>query len=73
MTVKRFELKSIHFHKLDIVIYDNLKEEELHLSIFEVEHLLNEVAQQEYDLKRLGDEIKSKLDKMMEMKKELKE
>ena len=71
MTDKRFELKSIHFHKLDIVIYDNLKEEELHLSIFEVEHLLNEVSQQEYDLKRLGDEIKSKLDEIM--KKELEE
>lgn len=66
MTAKRFELKSIHFHKLSIVIYDNLKEEELYLSIFEVEHLLNEVSQQEYDLKRLGDEIKDKLDEIIE-------
>lgn len=71
MTMKRFELKSIHFHKLNIVIYDNLKKEELHLSIFEVEHLLNEVSQQEYDLKRLGDEIKDKLDEIIE--KELEE
>ena len=71
MTMKRFELKSIHFHKLNIVIYDNLKKEELHLSIFEIEHLLNEVSQQEYDLKRLGDEIKNKLDEIIE--KELEE
>ena len=66
MTEKRFELKSIHFHKLNIVIYDNLKEVELHLSIYELVNLLNQVSQQEYDLKRLGDEIKSKLDKIME-------
>lgn len=71
MTEKRFELKSIYFNKLDIVIYDNLKEEELHLSIYELVSLLNEVSQQEYDLKRLGDEIKSKLDEIME--KELEE
>ena len=68
---KRFELKSIYFNKLDIVIYDYLKEEELHLSIYELVHLLNEVSQQEYDLKRLGDEIKSKLNEIME--KELEE
>ena len=66
MTAKRFELKSIHFHKLNIVIYDNLKEVELHLSIYELVILLNQVSQHEYDLKRLGDEIKSKLDKIME-------
>ena len=66
MTEKRFELKSIHFHKLNIVIYDNLKEVELHLSIYELVILLNQVSQQEYDLNRLGDEIKSKLDKIME-------
>ena len=45
MTEKRFELKSIHFHKLNIVIYDNLKEVELHLSIYELVNLLNQVSQ----------------------------
>ena len=63
---KRFELKSIHFHKLYIIVYDNLKEEELHLSIFELVELLNKVSQKEYDLKKIGDEIKRKLDEILE-------
>ena len=54
---------------IDIVIYDNLKEEELLLSIYELVNLLNEVSRQEYNLKRLGDEIKNKLDEII--KKEL--
>ena len=71
MAEERFELKSWHYNKLQAVIYDNQNEETLKLSLYEIIELLNKVSQQEYDLKRLGDEIKSKLDEIME--KELEE
>ena len=66
MTKKRFELKSFHFTNLNGVIYDNLKKEELHLSIYEIVNLLNEVAQTEYDLKQLRDEFFSRFDRVIE-------
>jgi hypothetical protein len=65
MTEKRFELKSVHFKKLDIVIYDRLNEKELHLSIFEVVDLLNDVSQTEFDLHRLREYAIQKLDEMI--------
>lgn len=68
MTEKRFELKSFHFTNLNGVIYDNLKKEELHLSIYEMINLLNEVAQTEYDLKQLRDEFFSRFDRIIGLK-----
>ena len=63
---KRFELKSWSYHQLQAVIYDNQNEETLKLSLYGIIELLNKVSQSEYDLKRLGNEIKSKLDEIME-------
>ena len=68
MPEKRFELRSIHFKKLEIVVYDELKEEVLHLSIYELINLLNEFAQSEYDFEKLGNELKDKIDELMELK-----
>lgn len=61
---KRFELKSFHYHDLKGVIYDNLKEEELHLSLYEIVNLLNEVSQADYDLQKIGKEISDKIDEL---------
>ena len=66
MTEKRFELRSYHFHKLEANIYDNLKKEELHLSIYQIVELLNEISQSDYDLQKLKDEICQKLDEVIE-------
>ena len=55
MTEKRFELKSIHFKELYVVIYDNFEQRVLELSIYELVDMLNEVAQSEYDLKKIED------------------
>ena len=68
MTEKRFELKSFHFTNLNAVIYDNLKKEELDLSIYEMINLLNEVSQTEYDLKQLRDEFFSRFDRIIGLK-----
>lgn len=56
MREKRFDLKSIHFKKFTVIIYDNLAEKELHLSIYEVIELLNRVSQSEYDLRKIKKE-----------------
>ena len=64
---KRFELLSWHYHKLEAVVYDNLKREELYLSIYDLVDLLNNVSQQDYDLRKLGKEITDKLDEMSGM------
>lgn len=68
MSKKRFELQSWHFNENKGRIYDNLKHKELVLSIYELISLLNEVAQSEYDFEKLGNEIKDKIDKLMELK-----
>ena len=64
MTEKRFDLKSIHFTKFTVIIYDNLTEKELNLSMFEVVDLLNEVSQSGYNLVQLKEDIIKKLDKI---------
>ena len=64
MTKKRFTLHSIHFKELTVDIFDNLEAKHLHLSIYELVELLNEVSQSEYDLKRVGNEIQNKLDEL---------
>ena len=66
MSEKRFDLKSIHFKKFTVIIYDNLTEKELNLSMFEVVDLLNEVASSEYDLKQLRDDINKKIDEVVQ-------
>ena len=54
MTEKRFELLSYHFNDLQAAeIKDNLTNETLHLSIYGLVDLLNEVSQQDYDLRKL--------------------
>jgi len=70
---KRFELKSFHYHDLKGVIYDNLKEEELHLSLYEIVNLLNEVSQDDYDLQKIGKEISNKIDEIWKSKKTVQE
>lgn len=62
MTEKRFELKSWSYNSLNAKIYDNLKKEELHLSLYEIVNLLNEVSQSEYNLVQLKEDIFKKLD-----------
>ena len=69
MTKKRFELQSWHFKENKGRIYDNLENKELVLSIYELITLLNEVSQSEYDLIKLGNEIKLKIDELGEIKK----
>lgn len=61
---KRFELKSWNYNYLNGKVYDNLKKEELHLSLYEIVDLLNEVSQSEYDLIQLKEDIIKKLDKI---------
>lgn len=58
---KRFELKSWNYNKLQAVIWDNLNEEKLVLSLYEIIELLNKVSQPEYDTIRVGREIMDKL------------
>jgi len=64
MTEKRFELKSWSYNHLNAKIYDNLKKEELNLSLYEIVDLLNEVSQAEYTLHNLKEDIIQKLDKI---------
>lgn len=63
---RRFILKSIHFNDLLIVVYDNLKEKELHLTIYELVGLLNKVAQKEYDVQIFRKEMNELLDKLID-------
>ena len=58
---KRFELKSWNYPKLQGVIWDNLNDEKLVLSLYEIIELLNKVSQPEYDTIRVGREIMDKL------------
>lgn len=64
MSEKRFVLKSWNYNHLNGKIYDNLKKEELQLSLFELVNLLNEVSQSEYTLYNLKEDIIQKLDKI---------
>lgn len=64
MTEKRFELKSWSYNHLNAKIYDNLKKEELHLSLYEIVDLINEVSQSEYTLHNLKEDIIQKLDEI---------
>lgn len=63
-TNKRFVLKSWNYNKLQGVIWDNLNDEELVLSLFGIIELLNEVSQPEYTLRNLKEDIIQKLDKI---------
>ena len=65
MTEKRFELWSFNFHNLNAIVYDNLEKKQLHLTIYELVKLLNEVSQSEYDLLKLRDDICTKIDKVI--------
>ena len=62
----RFELKSYNFKDLRIILYDHLNKEELNLTLYELIELLNKETQQEYDFRKLGDEINIKLKNLME-------
>ena len=64
MTEKRFELKSWSYNHLNATIYDNLKKEELYLSLYEIVDLINEVSQSEYTLHNLKEDIIQKLDEI---------
>ncbi len=64
MTEKRFELKSWSYNHLNATIYDNLKKEELHLSLYEIVDLINEVSQSEYTIHNLKEDIIQKLDEI---------
>lgn len=63
-TNKRFVLKSWNYNKLQGVIWDNLNDEELVLSLHGIIELLNEVSQPEYTLHNLKEDIIQKLDKI---------
>lgn len=65
MTENRFELRSVHFYKLEVVIYDKLEDKELNLSIYDLIVLLNDIAQSEYDLKMLKEDIIRKIDEVI--------
>jgi hypothetical protein len=59
---KRFELKTWSYNHLNGKLYDNLKKEELQLSLYELVDLINEVSQAEYTLHNLKEDIIQKLD-----------
>ena len=61
---KRFELKSWSYNDLNAKIYDNLKKEELNLSLYGIVDLINEVSQAEYTLHNLKEDIIQKLDEI---------
>lgn len=63
---KRFELTQYNFQDLNAVIYDNLEDKEIHLSIFALVNLLNTFAQKEYDLLRLRKGIDEIFDKLID-------
>ena len=65
MSGKRFELWSWDFSDMCGVLYDKSEKKELHLSLYKLVDLLNDVSQQEFDLKQFKDEIVSKLDEMV--------
>lgn len=65
MIEERFELRSAHFYNLEVTIYDKLEDKELDLSIYDLIVLLNEMAQSEYDLKQLRDDINKKIDEVI--------
>lgn len=65
MKTERFELRAYHFHKLTIELYDNLKDEELYLSIYELINLLNDVTRKEYDLMKAKKELTEILEHIM--------
>ena len=65
MTENRFELRSAHFYKLEVVVYEKLEDKELDLSIYDLIILLNDIAQSEYDLKQLRDDINKKIDEVI--------
>ena len=57
---KRFRLRQVNFQDLEIVIYDNLEDKQMRLSIYELVNLLNDFTQEEYDffcLKKNIDEL----------------
>lgn len=62
---ERFELRSAHFYKLEVVIYDKLEDKELDLSIYDLIVLLNDIAQSEYDLRMLKKDIIVKLNEVV--------
>lgn len=64
MTKKRFTLKSIHFNKLTLELFDNQEAKHLHLSVYELVDLLNEISQSEYTLYKLKKDIIEKLDEI---------
>lgn len=65
MTEKQFELRSAHFYKLEVTIYDKLEDKELDLSIYDLIVLLNDIAQSEYDLQMLKKDIVEKLNEVI--------
>ena len=67
MIEKRFELKSWNFQKLKGTIFDNQEGKTYYITLYELIDLLNEVSQSEYDLKKVGNEIKNKLDELFEL------
>lgn len=62
---QRFRLDSIYFNKLTVEIFDNQEAKHLHLSIYELINLLNDVSQQEYDLLKLRKDICKRIDLIM--------
>ena len=62
---KRFELMSWHFTDNMGVIYDNLEDKELKLSVYGLVDFLNEISQAEYDLLKLRDDVCKKIDEVM--------
>lgn len=64
---KRYDLREYHFHELTAVIYDNLEKKELRLNIYEIINLLNEAAQEDYDMHKIVKQIKDRLDELESM------
>lgn len=63
---KRFELKSFNFQDLNGVLYDNLFEKELRLSLYGIIDLLNEVSQGKYDIVKLQYQINEQFDEILD-------
>lgn len=63
---KRFDLISLNFKNSRLTLHDNLYNIDVDYTIYEVINLLNSVSQQEYDIKKLHDQLQKQFENMAE-------
>lgn len=61
---ERFDLISLNFKNSQLTLHDNLYNMDVNYTIYEVINLLNSIAQQEYDIKQLHDQLQKHFENM---------